>query len=221
MYLSRLRLDPRDLLALRDLGDVGEFHRTLMRGFPHHDGPTPRQEFGVLFRVEPGSFPPVVLVQSLVEPRWEEIPPGYLLEHEHVDAKHVLDAAGPGRVLRFLLVANPTRKSAAHREDEPPPRNSRRVALASDAERLTWLQNRGERHGFALHGGGPALGVRVEELAPSGRGGSGRSGIYVRRVLFEGALRVTEPGRFRQTLRTGLGPAKAYGCGLLSVAPLE
>ncbi|MCP4644356.1 MAG: type I-E CRISPR-associated protein Cas6/Cse3/CasE, partial [bacterium] len=38
-------------------------------------------------------------------------------------------------------------------------------------------------------------------------------------VRFEGRLRVTEPEQFREILAAGMGSAKAYGFGLLSVAP--
>lgn len=38
-------------------------------------------------------------------------------------------------------------------------------------------------------------------------------------VLFEGRLRVTDAERFRATLAAGIGSGKAYGFGLLSIAP--
>lgn len=39
-------------------------------------------------------------------------------------------------------------------------------------------------------------------------------------VTFDGRLEVTDPELLRRTLRQGLGKAKAYGCGLLTLAPL-
>jgi CRISPR system Cascade subunit CasE len=38
-------------------------------------------------------------------------------------------------------------------------------------------------------------------------------------VRYEGILEVTDPDRFRNTLLRGIGPGKAFGFGLLSVAP--
>jgi len=38
-------------------------------------------------------------------------------------------------------------------------------------------------------------------------------------VLFEGVIEVEDPVRARTTLERGLGPGKAVGLGLLSVAP--
>lgn len=214
MYLSRLMLRRRDLRVIRDLGDVGQLHRTLMRAFPDTDAPNPRASFGVLHRVEDVDAP-AVLVQSLVPPDWSALDEGYLVDHETKDITHVFDALTVGRRLRFLLVANPSRKSAAHRDGEPSPRNSRRVALRTDQERHAWLASRGERHGFELDGAGPFTGVRIDRL-PHSPPGSSR--VVVRAVRYEGRLRVVDPQRFAETVRHGLGPAKAYGCGLLSVA---
>lgn len=40
-------------------------------------------------------------------------------------------------------------------------------------------------------------------------------------VTFEGILHITDTDLFKQTLLQGIGPAKAYGQGLLTLAPLE
>ncbi len=40
-------------------------------------------------------------------------------------------------------------------------------------------------------------------------------------VRYDGFLTVNDPARFRQALIHGIGPAKAYGFGMLSVAPAE
>jgi CRISPR system Cascade subunit CasE len=38
-------------------------------------------------------------------------------------------------------------------------------------------------------------------------------------VMFDGLLRVSDPDVFRLTLQKGVGSGKAYGFGLLSIAP--
>lgn len=40
-------------------------------------------------------------------------------------------------------------------------------------------------------------------------------------VLFEGSFRVNSPGALKTHLERGIGPAKAFGFGLLSVAPVQ
>jgi CRISPR system Cascade subunit CasE len=40
-------------------------------------------------------------------------------------------------------------------------------------------------------------------------------------VEFRGTLRVTDPAKFRRVFTGGLGSAKAFGFGLLVIAPLN
>jgi len=44
--------------------------------------------------------------------------------------------------------------------------------------------------------------------------------VVMQAVTFEGRLQVTDPQLLTQHLLGGIGPSKAYGCGLLTVAPL-
>ncbi|MBB0243412.1 type I-E CRISPR-associated protein Cas6/Cse3/CasE, partial [Streptomyces alkaliphilus] len=46
------------------------------------------------------------------------------------------------------------------------------------------------------------------------------SRVTLTTATFEGCLRVTDPSLFTDHLLNGIGPAKAYGCGLLTLAPL-
>jgi CRISPR-associated protein Cas6/Cse3/CasE subtype I-E len=60
--------------------------------------------------------------------------------------------------------------------------------------------------------------VRVTAIAASsGRGGKS---VTVGRALFEGVLIVRDVDRFVRAIESGIGPAKAYGFGLLSIARL-
>lgn len=216
MYLSRLTLSRRDLRVIRDLGDVAQLHRTLMRAFPDTDVQSPRASFGVLYRIEDGDGL-TVLVQSLVPPHWSALGDGYLVEHQTKGIAHFVDGLVSGRRFGFRLVANPSRKSAHQRHDDSPLRNSRRVGLLTDLERHDWLVARGERHGFVLDGAGPFDGMRIDRLPQMA---SKSSGIVVNAVRYEGRLRIVDHERFAAAVQHGLGPAKAYGCGLLSLAPL-
>lgn len=57
------------------------------------------------------------------------------------------------------------------------------------------------RHSFVKNGKGPR--------------------VTFQSVTFEGRLRVTDPATFVTRLLEGIGPSKAYGCGLLTLAPLR
>ncbi|MGE4427071.1 MAG: type I-E CRISPR-associated protein Cas6/Cse3/CasE [Solirubrobacteraceae bacterium] len=223
LHLSRLRLHPRDPLVARDLGDAVELHRTVMRAFPQHDGADPRTAFGVLFRVESALRPPPgrggetpeLLVQSMVAPDWTQLPVGYVLDAAVRSADALLDGIAENRRLRFRLLGNATRKTAAVRPGEEPRRHSRRVPLDTDEERRSWIDRRAERAGFTVVG--DVSDLRIDALPPWRQRRD--NGVTVRPVLYEGRLEVRDPVAFRDALRSGIGPAKAYGCGLLSVAP--
>ncbi len=237
MYLSQLILNPRSREVRQDLADCHEMHRTIMSGFPDvsADGPGARDRLGVLYRVEtdPRSRVVRVLVQSRVRPDWSRLAPGYLADSggaiENPACKEISEAYGQirsGMVFRFRLLANPTRRVSPRSELDPPELRGKRVALRTEEEWLAWLARKGEQCGFAL------LAVRaapdVPDVRTSGdtkvlgrREGTGRGGARLTfgSVLFDGHLRVTDAERFRQALVEGVGPAKAYGFGLLSIAP--
>ena len=58
---------------------------------------------------------------------------------------------------------------------------------------------------------------------PSSDGPKPKSGTDVRiaKATYDGCLRITDLAAFRRTLVQGLGKAKACGCGLMTLAPVE
>ncbi|MDV7211733.1 type I-E CRISPR-associated protein Cas6/Cse3/CasE [Azotobacter beijerinckii] len=202
MHLTRLTLDPRSAQARRDLSDAYEMHRTLARAFAAGAQTRPAR---FLWRLEAGSnawATPVVLVQAVVEADWSalQVLPNYL--QRPVEGKRLAleEWIGGGARYRFRLQANPTVS-----------RQGKRYGLAGETEQLAWLDRQGGRHGFSIEA---ALVTASDVLI--GRKGNGR--ISVQRACFEGVLRVQNPEAFGHALAAGIGPAKAFGCGLLSVA---
>ncbi|MGW5674635.1 type I-E CRISPR-associated protein Cas6/Cse3/CasE [Streptomyces sp. NPDC003860] len=68
---------------------------------------------------------------------------------------------------------------------------------------------------------GPAREVRItgrsrHSFAKGGRGPH----VVFHSATFEGRLKVVDPAAFATRLLRGIGPSKAYGCGLLTLAPL-
>ena len=233
MYLTRLWVDPRSRAARRDLADCYQLHRTVMAAFPDASGDAARASLGVLYRVEDGGDRITLYVQSDVAPNWDHLPSGYLVEEWFGDgnpATRPLDDAWggltDGTTLRFRLLANPTRKVDTRSDANGGRRNGRRVPLGSDADRLAWLARHGGAGGFAL--AMTSADASVPDVSTSvGQPTSGKSaaasGKAERRVtfvpvLFDGRLRVEDAEAFRDTLRRGIGPGKAFGFGLLSVA---
>jgi CRISPR system Cascade subunit CasE len=231
MYLSRLILNPRDRRVWRDLSDIQLLHRRILSAFPKAVAPrTAREEFAILYRLEVPPIAPVtqVLVQSEVVPDWMVLPSGYLengvlAENPMVkDISRILMTIREGQVFHFRLLANVTRKIDTKSAPDGSKKNGRRVPLRREADQYKWLERKGIECGFSL--------MRTEELTvPDVRAirwpllgrGSKRSGqaVTIEGILFEGRLRVDDPSRFIAAIKRGIGPAKAYGYGMLSLAP--
>ena len=229
MYLSRLKINPRSREAQQDLADVYQMHRTVMSAFPHVEGtPDARAELAVLYRLDiwERSGDVVLLVQSRVSPDWSHLAQGYLAastgEVENPVAKDVskvLEALHEGQMLRFRLRANPTKKIETKSTPDGRRQNGRRVDLRTEQLQLEWLARRAEQAGFVLvptlpRGDVPAVRVGASEKVV-GR----RRPISLATVLFDGLLEVADSGMFRHAIADGIGPGKAFGCGLMSIAP--
>lgn len=239
LILSRLVFDARDRAARRDVANPYAMHQTLARVFAEHPDAPPAR---FLWRLEPGGpfDRPAVLIQSDRGGNWERLPPRYgHAQSKPYDPTRLLQT---GRELRFRLYANPTRALKTEGESA---RRGRRVGIHDDGEALTWLDTQGRtRGGFTLCRLEHAA-VQAGESFWSDPGASGKTqaptlfDVQVRRsrwrfrkpgtdaaawltfdvACYEGRLEVTDPGRLLQIIEQGLGRGKAFGLGLLSVAP--
>lgn len=222
MYLTLMRLDPRSQAVQRGLRDPQTLHRTVMRAFPSVIDPEleARAHLGVLHRLEfEGRTGRVLLyVQSRIEPDWSFLPAGYLVQDSMPNpaVRSVEEAYGrlaAGRVLRFRLRANPTRKIDTKSGPNGERRNGRRVPVVGLDGQVDWLARKARDHGFEL------LQATIAATGAAELVRSHDTGRTFQGVLFEGRLAVRDPVRFREALTAGIGPGKAFGFGLLSVGP--
>lgn len=229
MYLSRLILNPRSRLVRRDLSDCQQMHRTIMACFAQTPARGVRAEFGVLHRVEinPHTGRVIVYVQSAELPDWSRLPSGYLAQA--ADTKPVSEryaAIANGMVLAFRLRANPTRKIDTKSGPDGRRRNGRRVDLRGEEAQLGWLVRKAAAHGFRLITARTTQDLPDVRVLPQGQAVGSVAGVHPAgrmtfgSVLFEGHLQVVDADRFREALAHGIGSGKAYGFGLLSVAPV-
>ncbi len=248
LFLSRLVLNPRSRRVASELAYPYEMHRTLMHAFPNaSDGNNrkARDEFGVLFRAEDngGGGAVKLYVQSLTEPDWSFLRglDGYLCRESGVpdcvckDILPTLRKIRTSQVLSFRLRANPTRRIA--KADDA--MKGKRVELRREEEQIDWLIRKGQGQRTRVPGGfdlvmkpisnseGGVHQVACVNVRPEGKqqgrkkvGESSHSMTHFA-VLFEGLLRVTDADAFLESLVRGIGSGKAYGFGLLSIAPVN
>ena len=203
MHLTQLSLDPQSALARRDLADPYELHRTLVRAFVTDDQQTPPR---FLWRLEAQANwnEPVLLVQSRHPADWTYLDslPGYLRKpalSKAVNLETLLVTAGR---YRFRLLANPTVTRAGKRH-----------GLVGEEAQLAWLTRQGERLGFSVE---TALTTGSDVLHSR----KGTTRISLQRVCYEGVLQARDSVALSDALQDGIGPGKAFGCGLLSLARL-
>jgi CRISPR system Cascade subunit CasE len=208
MYISRLFLDPANRQVIHEIANRYELHRTLTAQFEGKQ----REEIGLLFRLEEADTyefaPPTLLVQTLIAPDWEKLyQKGMLLQK--AETKLYEPELQQGDVLYFRLLANPTvrRRSGDFA--------GKRVELRKDEEHEAWLVRKSAQSGFTLQG------VRTSDRGKitSTRFVDGKKQTITHQaVLYDGVLEVRDAQRFLVALKKGIGPAKAFGFGLLSLA---
>ncbi len=199
MYISRLILPLADRRTQRLLSDAYYRHQLVMDAFKGAPG------CRVLHRIEPetGNGMSVWLVQSEVEPNFDsENIPARIDPPKSFEPTFLV-----GRRYQFRLRANPIVK-----------RDGKRRAVLKDAEMQAWLARKLEVAGARV------LGVQV---IPEGSvygfkpTANGRQRLLFNSARFEGVLEVTDGERLAEALREGIGPAKAFGFGLLSLARIS
>lgn len=245
LYLSRLLLNPRSRQVWSELAQPYEMHRTLMRAFPKATDDTKRkarEEFDVLFRAEADEWLGAVkvYVQSRIEPNWSFLNGlnDYLAadtgmpECEFKDIMPACLNIQTGKVLSFRLRANPTKRIGKVIKGGPELKG-KRVGWLREEQQIDWLREKGKPGGFEIlmkeieDENGEIKEVLRVNVHREGklRGRKEHDGRLHNTthlaVLFDGLLRITAADAFRETLAKGIGPAKAFGFGLLSVAPVR
>lgn len=249
MYLTRFRVNTARPGARRLLSSPQSVHAAVLSSFPGLL-PTDTERPRVLWRldhnaraevflyvvspdppdlthlVEQAGWPAAALDPSI--PGWQSRPYAPFLE-----------SLAAGGTWAFRLTANPVHH--IRRKDGEP---TKRTAHLTPVHQKGWLLERQERSGFRVvekpdgrrllpsgttykdhphHGDRHELMVG-DQRAPSfrkSRGGDPGAGrVSLVAVTFDGRLEVTDPEALRRTLVHGLGKAKAYGCGLMTLAPL-
>lgn len=198
MFLSRV------LIAPNRTNDSYHFHQDLWKLFEKDDNKT--RDF--LFRVEKNDLLRgcQVLLQSQREPL------DGTRNCEILAKKEIQWNPKEGDFYQFMLAANPTKKIWSETSDPESPKKEKpsRVPLVKDEDLQDWLHRKTA----------PFAKLLDARCRPEGslyfRKEKHRGKISI--VTFEGMLQITDRKAFLGALCLGIGPAKAFGCGLLSVA---
>ncbi len=192
------------------LRDAHDLHRNVMKMFPHTAEGSARKELGVLYRLYRTPKETRLYITSIYKPDLQMISPGFEMVDQPKDLAPVSDGFAPGNTYRFDLLASPTKKMKSEGK------NSKRVFLGAQQDRLEWLKRKALNAGFEL------VWVREEgQETVNAALRQAENAITCVGVQFCGVLRVTDSSAFRDAYASGIGSQKAYGMGMLLLAPAE
>jgi CRISPR system Cascade subunit CasE len=217
MYLSRFEINPARRAARELLASPQRLHAAVLAAFP----PLPRHdnEGRVLWRLDTVSHQVTLYLVSPTRPDLTHLVEsvGWPTTHGWDTREYapLLDRLRAGQRWAFRLAANPVssrRKTASSQR-------SQRFGHVTVAQQTEWLLDRVKRHGFtiaAASGDEPDVAVRTRRTWRFDRAGAA---VTLNTAVFEGHIDVADPDLLRHALISGIGPAKGYGCGLLTLAP--
>jgi CRISPR system Cascade subunit CasE len=219
MYLTRFEINPRRRAARELLTSPQRMHAAVLAGFPA--GQRDPNDCGrVLWRVDQRARQTLLYLASPYQPDLSHLVESAGWETQRWETRSytpLLDRLEPGDQWAFRLAANPVASKRKSAESE----RSQRFGHVTVAQQTAWLLQRTSQHGFTI----PTQQHNEPDVAVQGRrvwrfDRQGRT-ITLATAVFEGQLEVTDPAALRRALTHGIGPAKGYGCGLLTLAALQ
>ncbi|MBW7928056.1 MAG: type I-E CRISPR-associated protein Cas6/Cse3/CasE [Fimbriimonadaceae bacterium] len=207
LFIAALRFAADSDAAVTAFLDFRMTHRLVYSGFATKEAATRAR---VLFRFDlEGEFG-FLYVQSSEPPDWSGLPRSIA-----GNVVGPLPMAIPQEDrLQFRLLAKPSYR-VGNRDDE---RIGKRSTISDPAKQIEWLRRKGATCGF-----------EVEDCLASDRiwHDSGKARLPngelmpLHAVQFDGILRVADREKLEAAVRSGIGPQKAFGFGLLSLAALR
>ncbi|MDR2771456.1 MAG: type I-E CRISPR-associated protein Cas6/Cse3/CasE [Clostridiales Family XIII bacterium] len=237
MYLSRIEINRHRRETVRALASPGILHAAVEACFPAAD----EAELRKLWRLDSAGNALYLLLQSEIKPDFTHIieqfgRAGQAWETKEYDG--FLSRLQNDQVWDFRLLANPTHSVSTGKSAR-----GKIVAYTSPKSQRKWLIDRAAKCGFEIVRIPPSRAdlpaeAREDEspfcndaqstdeflrfdVMQSKAGKFWRQGkiVTVEMAAFEGVLRITDAKMLADAMKNGIGRAKAYGCGLLTLAP--
>ncbi len=206
MHLSRVILDDQKRETLRLLSSLEFVHGAVEQAF---EATGERR----LWRLDSLMGQLCLLVLSPDKPDFTRLLEQYgKLENMAWETKAyepLLNMLKDGQTWRFRLRANPVKSV----REEDGGRGKVRAHVTS-AQQKQWLQSRAEACGFHLSEDAFDVVHTQWHRFDKGRGHQ----VTLRTATFEGFLTISNTELLKTALTQGIGRAKAYGCGLLTLA---
>lgn len=230
MFLTQLRIEENSRSAKRLLLSPQSLHAAVMSACTGHETTTitDLQSGRVLWRVDEGKFGMILYVVSPKKPDMNSLANQLCPKSQYSRTANYdpfLDRLTNGQLWNFRLTVNPTHSVSVNSEQR-----GKRYGHVTVDQQARWLLDRAEKNGFSI--------TTSDDLAEENetdtfafklvsrkrinfkkndKAGLAHT-VTMNQATFEGSLSVTDASLLREALTTGIGPSKAYGCGLLTLA---
>lgn len=230
--LTRISINPARRNGRKLLTNPQAMHAAVRASFP----PDLTEDGGrVLWRVDPHDHESVLYIVGPEKPTgaliveqagWDNRPA------QSADYDRFLNSLMKGQRWHFEVVGNPT-------YSVPNGKRGKVKAHVSVRHQLDWLYKQADRAGFKLapriddectdeerarwsNSDTPMVMERWTEVFSKGNEShNSRNKVRIAKARFSGTLEVTDAEALRHALTHGIGRARAYGCGLITLAPVK
>ena len=216
MFLTRMQINGQRKESRRLLSSPQSMHAAVLAGFPD---PRPTEDGRVLWRLDTyrnkvllfiASPDPPDLTHLVEQAGWPSTETWQTKPY-----KPLLGSLRIGQQWHFRLAANPVRSGR-----RPGWADTKPMGHVTADQQVQWLLDRSQRLGFRCPPN------RVDDSLPDvvvvdrgvQRFRRGNSRVTLAVATFEGMLEVADVDMLKRTLAFGIGRAKSYGCGLLTLA---
>ncbi|OUZ08651.1 type I-E CRISPR-associated protein Cas6/Cse3/CasE [Aeromicrobium sp. PE09-221] len=217
MFLTHMRLNPSRGGTRRLLASPQRIHAAVLAGIPDH-----RDDERVLWRIDqPANHDVNLLVTSERQPDFTGLieqagwPARPDITWTTRDYDQLLNRLASGQTWQFRLRGNPV----IRRRDDTGRIHT--IPHLTARQQRDWLVARAERVGVRFvpdENDEPQVIVSERRTESFTRYASAKGRhVTLATARFDGLLEVTDPEALRTALSAGIGRAKAYGCGLLTL----
>lgn len=210
-WFTKVMINPQRREARKLLLHPEAMHAAVRASFPPDLDPSSR----VLWRHDHNGAEHIIYMVSPEPPD-----PSHLVESSGwqtrpamtADYQPLLSSLRIGQQWHFELVANPT-----HSLPQEHGKRGKIVAHVTANQQMEWLTKQGTPRGFSVM----SAAVTERGVLRFRKGESKQHNVNISMARFRGELEITDTEQMRDTLINGMGRGKAYGCGLLTLAPLQ
>lgn len=223
-YLSRLYLNPLRRRTQEFLRNPEKLHAAILNGIP-----TQPVTERTLWRLEPNpTHRAELLVLTQTRPSWEALieqagwPNAEHPQARTADLTPLLDTLHLGRAFRMRIRVNPVTavKAPPPTRPEATPTRGRPIPVKGN-QQPAWLLDHLPRWGFqplTNSIGEPEL-VQLERTIMQFPRKSSNTRVTLSAATFEARVTISDPGTATRSILNGVGRARAYGFGLITLAP--